>query len=203
MFERLRFRPLITIALTTLVFAGCAPRSTTPDSATPDSATPPPRGLSAALPPRGLSAAPPPQTPGNLVAAESLPLAILPDGTTVKLELAITPEEIPRGLMFRPALPEDRGMLFLFDEPAPKQFWMKNTYVALDIIFLDGSGKVLAISDNAQPCPAEPCPKYNSGQPVAAALELIAGAASRHGVVEGASIDFRNVANYPVQEEGP
>ena len=69
----------------------------------------------------------------------------LPDGARVSVELALTPEAQARGLMFRETLPRDEGMLFVFQEEAPRTFWMKNTLIDLDMVFLDAELKVLKV----------------------------------------------------------
>ena len=130
-----------------------------------------------------------------------LPQAVLPDGTEITLELAQTPEEIERGLMFRPHLPGNRGMIFLFDEDRYPTFWMMNTLVALDLFFLDRTGVILEVVENAQPCSAEPCPRFTSSQPSRAVLELAAGSAAQRGLDEGARIEFVRVPGYPVLED--
>jgi uncharacterized membrane protein (UPF0127 family) len=127
-----------------------------------------------------------------------LPQAILPDGFIVKLELATTPEEISTGLMFRPSLPENQGMLFLFDQPRLPSFWMKNTLIPLDLVFLDPTGAVVDVIANVQPCAAEPCPNYPPSGPAQAVLEIGAGVAALHGLENGAFIQFERVPGYPV-----
>ncbi len=133
---------------------------------------------------------------------KALPRAILPDGVVIKLELAISQEEISQGLMFRPTLAADRGMLFLFEEERLPSFWMKNTLVPLDIVFLDARGLVVDITRDAQPCKAEPCPQYLPKAPASAVLELAAGSAHAHGLVEGTQIKFRRVPGFPKQKQG-
>ena len=130
-----------------------------------------------------------------------LPQAVLPDGFAVNLELALTPEETSNGLMFRPTLPENRGMLFLFDEPRVPTFWMKNTLIPLDLVFLDGAGVVVDVVANVQPCAAEPCPNYPPSSPALAVLEIVAGGAAAHGLEPGALIHFERVPGYPVPAE--
>jgi uncharacterized membrane protein (UPF0127 family) len=135
-----------------------------------------------------------------------LPQAALPDGFMVSLELAATLEETTTGLMFRPSLPENRGMLFLFDEPRFPAFWMKNTLIPLDLVFLDGSGKIVDVIADVQPCAAEPCPRYPPSSPALAVLEIAAGGAAAHGLEAGAVILFERVPGYPVrgtETEGP
>lgn len=125
------------------------------------------------------------------------PLAWLPDGTGIRLELAITPEERERGLMFRTSLPPDHGMLFLFERPARWTFWMKDTWIPLDLVFLDGSGTVVDTVASAAPCRAEPCPQYAPAADAMAVLELAAGTAAAHGVEPGTRLRFERVPGYP------
>lgn len=139
-----------------------------------------------------------PAVPTAVIRAEARPAAVLPDNTRLTLELAISQEEKSRGLMFRPSLPADRGMLFLYyDEPGEVGIWMKNTYVSLDIIFLDETGSIISISENAPPCKADPCPTYGPGRPAHAVLEVAAGTAERHGLTEDVTLRFENVSGYP------
>ena len=130
-----------------------------------------------------------------------LPLAILPDGAAVDLELATTPEETTTGLMFRPSLPRDRGMLLLWSEERYATIWMMNVLVPLDIVFLDDAGEVIEIVADARPCAAEPCPRFTPDEPSRAVLELAAGSAAAHGVAVGGSIKFERVPGYPVVNE--
>jgi len=133
-------------------------------------------------------------------ASTQQPQAVLPDGFPVTLELAITPEEISQGLMFRPSLPEDRGMLFVLGVERVPNFWMKDTLVALDLVFLDSRGEVVDLIENAQPCKIDPCPRYIPRVAAAAVLELNAGAAGRHDVDVGARLEFVRVEGYPSAE---
>jgi uncharacterized membrane protein (UPF0127 family) len=146
---------------------------------------------------------PPPEViAANPRAAEvELPQAVLPDGATITLELAQTGEEIERGLMFRPSLPANRGMLFLFTEDRFPTFWMMNTFVALDLLYLDKDGVIVDMTINAQPCSAEPCPRFASEEPCRAVLELVAGSATEHGLSAGGRIEFDRVPGYPVAGE--
>ncbi len=122
------------------------------------------------------------------------PHAVLPDGTVITLELAITPEEHQQGLMFRTGLPADRGMLFLFEEETIPSFWMKDTWIPLDIVFLGADGTVHDLVENAPPCTAEPCPQYSPSVPGIAVLELNAGTAEAHGITRGVRIVFEGVS---------
>jgi uncharacterized membrane protein (UPF0127 family) len=128
------------------------------------------------------------------------PTAVLPDGFPVTLELAITPDELAQGLMFRPRLPDDRGMLLVFSEERLPNIWMMNTLVALDLVYLDRAGRVVDLITDAQPCPGEPCPRFTPKQPAQAVLELPAGSAVRHEIGEGTTIEFTGVPGFPVAE---
>src|SRR4051812_10962809 len=74
----------------------------------------------------------------------------------VIVELARTDPERMRGLMYRQALPQGRGMLFLFEHSEPLKFWMKNTYIPLDMIFIDEGMKVVYVEENAEPLTLNP-----------------------------------------------
>ena len=90
---------------------------------------------------------------GRLPAAELQPLEIASKtGVHVfAVELASTPEQQAKGLMFRRELPEGQGMLFDFHREQPTSFWMKNTYIPLDMIFIRGDGRILRIAENTVP----------------------------------------------------
>ncbi len=87
-----------------------------------------------------------------------------------------------RGLMFVQALPPKQGLLFLFDSPRIAAFWMKDTYLALDLIFIAEDGRVVNIIAGTQPQSLEPL--WSAG-PVKAALEVVAGTAARIGLKPG------------------
>src|SRR5918995_173282 len=84
-------------------------------------------------------------------------------------------EEFARGLMFRTHLPWNAGMLFAFYEEEPRRFWMKNTLIPLDMIFVDSSSKIIDIKENVPPCKQEECPTYPSKEPAQYVLEVNAG----------------------------
>lgn len=73
---------------------------------------------------------------------------VLPDGTKVKVELATTQQQTERGLMFREKLEKDSGMLFIFPKEEARYFWMKNTLIDLDIIFIGSKGEIKNIASN-------------------------------------------------------
>jgi uncharacterized membrane protein (UPF0127 family) len=99
-----------------------------------------------------------------------------------QVEMAITPEEKEHGLMFRRELPEGQGMLFDFMVDQPVAFWMKNTYIPLDMIFIRGDGRILRIAENTEPMSERNIP---SGGPVRAVLEVIAGTAKKFSIAAG------------------
>lgn len=90
-----------------------------------------------------------------------------------------------RGLMFVRGLPADAGMLFLFERPQPAAFWMKNTYLSLDLVFIGRDGVVVNVARDTTPFSEEPIP---SAAPVKAVLELLAGTAARIGLSAGSQI---------------
>jgi uncharacterized membrane protein (UPF0127 family) len=98
------------------------------------------------------------------------------------LEMALTPEEQARGLMFRRSLPENQGMLFDFKREQELSFWMKNTYVSLDMIFIRADGRILRIAQNTEPLSERLVP---SGGPARAVLEVVAGTARKYGIAAG------------------
>ena len=98
------------------------------------------------------------------------------------VELATTDAERERGLMFRKELPQGHGMLFDFKQDQPVAFWMHNTYISLDMIFIRGDGRISRIAENATPLSDNLIP---SGGPVRAVLEVIAGTARSLGIAPG------------------
>ena len=149
--------------------------------------------------------APPPRPVNPTPAAPArteLPQATLPDGLTVSLEVPETDGEKSEGLMYRASLPENQGMLFLLARPSRPSLWMKDTWVALDMVFLDAGGTVVDVLPNRPPCRDEPCPQYSPSSPASAVLELAAGTAARHGVAPGTILTFANVRGYPAVTAG-
>jgi uncharacterized membrane protein (UPF0127 family) len=98
------------------------------------------------------------------------------------VELANNDDERSRGLMFRKELPEGRGMLFDFQQDGPVEFWMHNTFISLDMIFITGDGRILRIAEKTEPFSDRLIP---SGGPVRAVLEVIAGTARKDGLAPG------------------
>jgi len=98
------------------------------------------------------------------------------------VELATNDAERSRGLMFVKSLPEGQGMLFDFKRDQPVSFWMHNTYIPLDMIFIAGNGRIMHIAENAKPLSDDLIP---SQYPVRAVLEVIGGTAEKLGLKPG------------------
>ena len=105
---------------------------------------------------------------------------VFPSGRAVTAELAITEAERAKGLMFREKIAPDQGMLFCFEQEDTHAFWMKNTLIPLDILWLDKDRRIVHIEKNVPPCKADPCPSYPSPRPAAYVLELGGGGAELH-----------------------
>jgi hypothetical protein len=126
-------------------------------------------------------------------------VCVSPDGARVRLELAVSDQERFLGLMFRDQLAADGGMLFIFEQDDRYPFWMKNTFIALDLVWIDKTGRVVEVRANVQPCQSDPCPSYAPTAIGRAVLEVNAGYAKAHGLVPGASLRFEGVPGYPVK----
>jgi uncharacterized protein len=98
------------------------------------------------------------------------------------VELATNTADRERGLMFRKELPEGHGMLFDFQTEQQVQFWMHNTYIPLDMIFIAADGRIVHIAENAKPMSDDLIP---SVRPVRGVLEVIAGTARKFGIAPG------------------
>jgi len=107
-----------------------------------------------------------------------------------KAEIARTPAEHQRGLMYRKHLPEDQAMLFVFQKEKQLSFWMKNTLIPLDIIFISQDKKVISISDEAQPCRQLHCKSYYSNGKVQYVVEINVGLAKKLGIIKEATLQI-------------
>jgi len=121
------------------------------------------------------------------------PRAVMPSGAVYRLELALTPEDQAQGLMFRESLPPNTGMLFVFPASEPHHFWMKNTMIPLDMIWMDESGKVIFVSANTPPCKADPCPTYGPDGPARQVLEIAGGMAAKEKITAGSTLTFQDL----------
>jgi len=104
------------------------------------------------------------------------------------VEVAATPAQQERGLMFRPSVGPDEGMIFPYDPPVSATFWMKNTLVPLDMVFIRADGTIARIA-HAVPLTLDPVP---AGEPVAAVLEIRGGRAAELGIREGDVVSWRH-----------
>jgi uncharacterized membrane protein (UPF0127 family) len=109
---------------------------------------------------------------------------------TFRVELARTEPEREKGLMYRDHLAPDAGMLFLFERPSVQTFWMKNTLIPLDMIFIDPGHAIVGVVANAQPLTLT---ARSVGEPSQYVLEIGGGLAARLGIRAGARVGFRGV----------
>lgn len=108
-------------------------------------------------------------------------------GQRYTVEIADDDAERARGLMFRDVLADDHGMLFIHERQEPQAYWMKNTRIALDILYFDDGLRLVSQQRGVPPCSAgNACPSYPSGVPARYVLELNAGEAARLDVADGA-----------------
>jgi uncharacterized membrane protein (UPF0127 family) len=98
------------------------------------------------------------------------------------VELVENDADRAKGLMYRKELPEGKGMLFDFHREQDVAFWMQNTYIPLDMLFIRADGQILRIAENTEPLSTRMIP---SGGPVRAVLEVIGGTARKYGIVPG------------------
>lgn len=100
----------------------------------------------------------------------------------LQLEIADEPAERSQGLMFRRELAPRRGMLFDFGTTGPVTMWMKNTFIPLDMLFVDESGRIVAIARETVPGSLD---TISPGEPVRAVIEIAGGSAAALGIAEG------------------
>jgi uncharacterized protein len=114
----------------------------------------------------------------------------LPSGRVLQAEVMVELPDLAMGLMYRPSLPEDRGMLFIFPVVDFHSIWMKNCKFPIDIVWLDEQKKVVHLAESVPPCKADPCPVYEPLRKSAYVVELNAGQAKREQVALGAPLSF-------------
>lgn len=127
---------------------------------------------------------------GTTAAADPIITITYPTGARVQAELADTPQKRSRGLMFRERLAPDTGMLFVFEDAGEWSFWMKNTKVALDILWLGPDKRIVYIEENVPICSQDPCLEYKSSKDALYALELPAGSVKREKLAKGMKLEF-------------
>jgi uncharacterized membrane protein (UPF0127 family) len=103
------------------------------------------------------------------------------------VEVARTPQEQAKGLMYRKALAGDRGMIFPYAPPQMASFWMKNTLIPLDIIFIRPDGTIARIAENATPLSLTPIPSL---EPVSGVLEIAGGRSAELGISAGDRVEW-------------
>ncbi len=108
--------------------------------------------------------------------------------TCYRVELAFTAQQRAQGLMFRKNLEQYQGMLFVFENAGIHGFWMKNTLIPLDIVWIGENKKIIYISQNTPPCAADSCPNYGPREPAKYVLELNAGQIKKIGAAIGDEI---------------
>ena len=114
----------------------------------------------------------------------------MPSGTVLQTEVMVEDEDRMMGLMFRPSLPEDHAMLFVFERPDFHGIWMKNCKFPIDIVWLDESRRVVHVAEKVPPCRTKECPSYLPLQKASYVIEMNAGQARREKAVVGASVTF-------------
>jgi uncharacterized protein len=127
------------------------------------------------------------------------PKVIFPDGTAIDVEIAADDERRAQGLMFRDRLGPTAGMLFMFPYDEEHSFWMKNTLIPLDLVWIDESRKVVHVKYNVPPCKVENCPSYPPGVPSRYVLEVAGGVAEAHGVKAGDQLRFEQTEGVVVR----
>ena len=116
----------------------------------------------------------------------------LPRGQVIKAETMITSAQLSRGMMYRTSLAPDHGMLFAHATPGSYSYWMYQTLIPLDIIWMDSQHHIIQMVLNAQPCKTEPsaCAQYRSSKPAQFVLELSGGTARKYGLELNQTIQF-------------
>ncbi len=108
----------------------------------------------------------------------------------VDVEVAATPEARTRGLMWREELPAGQGMLFIFPEEEVQSFWMRNTLIPLDMLFINSAGKIVGIVENAQP---RTLTSRSVGLPGRYVLEVPGGWCQKVGITRGGTVEFQGL----------
>ena len=117
-----------------------------------------------------------------------------PSGTVIQAEIADTPQKRATGLMYRDHLKKDHGMMFFFDQAQEWTFWMKNTLIALDLIWMDEKKRVIHIERNVPICTRtdDSCPQYRPNDGALYVLEIAAGTVDGLKIEKGSKLQFAN-----------
>lgn len=142
----------------------------------------------------GCSSPPPPpvdETTNRQPATDNAgPRVIFPDNFVVSVEIAADEELRAQGLMYRDHIDPGKGMLFVFPRDDVFSFWMKNTRIPLDMIWVDANKRIVGIRENVPPCKVEDCPSYGPGVIARYVLEVGGGEAAKHGLKVGDLLQF-------------
>lgn len=123
-----------------------------------------------------------------LTACASAPTVCF-DNTCVEVETAVTQKERSEGLMYRETLEENKGMLFLYDEEIISSFWMENTLIPLDIIWIDKNLTIVHI-EHAEPCATQDCTPYKTPEPAKYVLETNINFTEENGIDTGDTVEI-------------
>jgi len=123
------------------------------------------------------------------------PRVILPDGFGVSVEIADDEELRAQGLMYRDHLAPGAGMLFFFSKEGEYPFWMKNTRIPLDIIWIDANHRIAHVKHEVPPCHVPDCPNYPPNAIAKYVLEIAGGEAVKHGLKAGDLLQFEGTEN--------
>ena len=127
-------------------------------------------------------------------AATQLIKVLTPSGTVIQAEVADTPQKRATGLMYRDHLEKDRGMMFFFDQAQEWTFWMKNTKISLDLIWMDEKKRVIHIERSVPICTRtdDSCPQYRPNNDAMYVLEIAAGTVDGLKIEKGSKLQFTN-----------
>jgi uncharacterized membrane protein (UPF0127 family) len=141
------------------------------------------------------TAAPAAATQAAPAAAESpaLPHIVFPDNYRVLVEVAADDATREQGLMYRDRVQDGAGMIFLFAKPGDYPFWMKNTLIPLDILWIDEGHRIVHVAHDVPPCKADPCPNVPPNATASSVLELAAGVAAKHHLANGQTLRFEGL----------
>lgn len=138
----------------------------------------------------GCSSPAPAPPPAPSETANSGPRVVFPDGFVVSVEIAADDEMRAQGLMYRDRLDPDKGMLFVFPQDDVFSFWMKNTRIPLDMLWIDSGRRLVGLKENVPPCHVPDCPSYGPGVAARYVLEVGGGEAAKHGLKVGDTLQF-------------
>lgn len=155
-------------------------------------------GCTKAMPPAPATETQP--APAAATTTPTGPRVILPDGFVVSVETVADDDSRAQGLMYRDQLEPAAGMLFFFPREGEYPFWMKNTRIPLDIIWVDAGRRIAHIKPDVPPCVTVQCPSYPPNAQAQYVLELAAGGAKRHGLKVGDQLRFEGTDHVIAQE---